>query len=181
MPAPASPRPAPTIGPEETAGELEARLATLGAGWSRQAIDGLAAGPLEALPQNPALASKAPRLKKTDGLIDWTRPAAAIRNQIRALEPWPKTYTYWHRPDGPPVRLIFGPAAVAPAGEVLSPTDRPAPPGTILEATAGRLSIATGQGSLLPRRIQPAGKRDLEIEEFLRGYHVRPGERFGPE
>ena len=53
--------------------------------------------------------------------------------------------------------------------------------GTVLEAAAGRLLVAAGRGAVLLRRVQPAGKRLLEIEEFLRGYHVRPGDRFGPE
>ena len=100
------------IGPDETAADLEPRLAELGARLICETIDRLEAGRVEAIPQDAALASKAPRLKKTDGLIDWSRPAAAIKNQIRALEPWPKTYTFWHRPDGPPLRLILGPASV---------------------------------------------------------------------
>ena len=100
------------IGPDETAAELEPRLAELGARLICETIDLLEAGRVEAIPQDAALASKAPRLKKTDGLIDWSRPAAAIKNHIRAMEPWPKTYTFWHRPDGPPVRLILGPASV---------------------------------------------------------------------
>ena len=92
------------IDPEETAVELEARLAESGGRLVRRTIDALAEGRLEALPQDPALASKAPRLKKTDGAIDWARPALSIKNQIRALEPWPRTYTFWHRgqrPAGP--------------------------------------------------------------------------------
>ena len=100
------------IGPDETAAELEARLAELGAWFVRRAIDGSERGTLEALPQDAALASKAPRLKKTDGLIDWSRPAAAIKNHVRAMEPWPKTYTFWHRPSGAPMRLILGPVSV---------------------------------------------------------------------
>ena len=104
------------IDPDETAVELEARLAELGARLVCETIDLLESGRVPALPQDPALASKAPRLKKTDGLIDWTRPAAAIKNQIRAMEPWPKTYTYWHRPAGPPVRLILGPVSVVESG-----------------------------------------------------------------
>ena len=99
------------IDPDETAAELEARLAELGARLVCETIDLLEAGRAQPLPQDPALASKAPRLKKTDGLIDWTRPAAAIKNHVRAMEPWPKTYTFWHRPDGPPVRLILGPVS----------------------------------------------------------------------
>jgi methionyl-tRNA formyltransferase len=162
------------IQPQETAGELELRLAVLGAALVREAIDRLEAGRLEALPQDPALASKAPRLKKTDGLIDWRRTAGAIKDHIRAMEPWPKTYTFWHRPGGPSLRLILGPAAVIELSA-------PAAPGTVLEAAGERLLIAAGQGALLPRSVQPAGKRPLEIEDFLRGYHLRPGDRLGPE
>ncbi len=161
------------IDPDETAVELEARLAEIGARLVRRAIDSLASGTLETLPQNPAFASKAPRLKKTDGAIDWNRPALAIKNQIRALEPWPKTYTYWHRPDGQPLRVIPGPANVV-AG------DDTAPPGGVLEACHDRLLIATPQEAVQLTGVQPAGKRMLPTAEFLRGYHVAPGERFGP-
>ena len=168
-------QPRVAIDPDETAVELEARLAELGARLVCEAIDLLESGHVPALPQDAALASKAPRLKKTDGLIDWTRPAAAIKNQIRAMEPWPKTYTYWHRPAGPPVRLILGPVSVVESGN----TD--VVPGVVLEASGSRLVIAAGQGAVMPKSIQPAGKRLLPIDEFLRGYHVQPGERFGPE
>ena len=186
------------IDPDETAVELEARLAEMGAWAVSRVIDALEAGRIEAIPQDPALASKAPRLKKTDGAIDWTRPAAAIRNQVRAMEPWPKTYTYWHRAGGPPVRLILGPvkvceetgtvpvatlglelrtdAAATGAVPVFSPS-----PGTVLEAGDGRLIVAAGRGALALSSVQPAGKRLLNIDEFLRGYRVEPGDRFGPE
>jgi len=163
------------IGPDETAVELEARLAELGAGLICEAIDRLELGDVQPIAQDAALASKAPRLKKTDGAIDWTRPALAIKNQIRALEPWPKTYTFWHRSAAPPVRLILGPVSVAATGAADSA------PGTVLEAAGDRLVIATGEGVLLPAAIQPAGKREMAVAEFLRGHHVRPGDRFGPE
>ena len=100
------------IEPEETADSLEDRLAEIGSWLIRRSIDSLESGNLEALPQDPALASKAPRLKKTDGEIDWSRPAEAIRNQIRAFHPWPKTYTFWRRSQGKPLRLIVGPIEV---------------------------------------------------------------------
>jgi methionyl-tRNA formyltransferase len=162
------------IDPHETAVELETRLAEIGAWLVRRAIDSLESGTLEALPQDPALACKAPRLKKADGAIDWTKPADIIKNQIRALEPWPKTYTYWHRPGGTPLRLIPGPAKVV-AG------DASAPPGCVLEASGERLLIATPQQAVQLAAVQPAGKRMLSIAEFLRGYRVMPGERFGEE
>lgn len=162
------------IGPEETAPELEKRLAEMGAWLVRRVLDSFEAGRLEALPQDPTKATRAPRLKKTDGLIDWSRPAEAIRNQVRAMEPWPRTYTFWRRDKGPPLRLIFGPVDVVA-------TEAQAAPGTVLQAEDGRLVIAAGQGAVAPRSIQPSGKRMMSIDEFLRGYKVRPGDRFGPE
>jgi len=168
------------IGPDETAVDLEKRLSQLGAGLMCQAIDAVGGGRIEPLPQEPASASKAPRLKKADGLIDWRRPAAAIRNQVRAFEPWPKTYTFWHRPQGKPVRLILGPVEVVQQGDL--PEVRSAVvPGEVLEAAGGRLVIAAGAGAVMPQSIQPAGKRLLDVEEFLRGYRVRQGDRLGPE
>jgi methionyl-tRNA formyltransferase len=163
------------IEPDETAAELEVRLADVGARLMCEAIDLLEAGRAPSLPQDASLASKAPRLKKTDGLIDWTRSAAAIKNHVRAMEPWPKTYTFWHRSDGPPVRLILGPLTVVESER----TDLA--PGTVIEAGTGRLLIAAGQGAVMPKSVQPSGKRLMPVNEFLRGYHVRPGERFGPE
>ena len=100
---------ATAIGSEETAAELEPRLALLGAELIGRVIDAIEQGPMEAIPQDPALASRAPRLKKTDGLIDWSRPAAAIKNQVRAMEPWPKTYTFWHRSGSPAMSLLRWP------------------------------------------------------------------------
>jgi methionyl-tRNA formyltransferase len=172
---------------EETAVELEARLAAAGGRLVRQTIEALAAGPLEALPQDPALASKAPRLKKGDGAIDWALPAVRIKNQIRALEPWPRTYTFWHRGHGAPLRMILGPVDVVAAAEgsrhspcAVGPDVNPTP-GTVLEACGDRLVIAAGQGAVAARTIQLAGKRPLGIAELLRGYKIQPGERFGPE
>ncbi len=163
------------IDPEETAVELEARLATIGGSLVRRTIDALAEGRLEALPQDAALACKAPRLKKTDGAIDWTRPAQSIKNQIRALEPWPRTYTYWHRGHGDPVRMILGPV------DVVDSPGTTHPPGTVLEAAGDRLVIAAGKDAVAPRSVQLAGKRPMSIAEVLRGHKMEPGERFGPE
>jgi methionyl-tRNA formyltransferase len=166
---------ATAIDPEETGLELEARLAESGAWLVRRTIDALMEGRLEALPQNPALASKAPRLKKTDGAIDWTRPALCIKNQIRALEPWPRTYTFWHRADCAPIRMILGPVDVV----VLSYAS--CLPGIVLEACGNRLVIAAGRDAVAPRTVQLAGKRPMSIAELLRGHRIEAGERFGPE
>ena len=175
------------IGPEETAAELEPRLAELGATLVLEALDRLEAGSAHAIEQDPAQATRAPRLKKELGQVEWSRPAAAIKNQVRALEPWPKTYTFWQRPGGEPLRLILDRVRVEPtapierggATDVSSVPSGDVLPGTVLEAQGERLLIATGLGSLAIEALQPAGKRVLSAAEFLRGYGLHPGERLG--
>ncbi len=162
------------IGPDETAPQLEARLAELGAPLVVQALQQLERGVAHPRPQDPSLATPARRLRKSDGQVDWTRPATAIYNQVRALEPWPRTYTWWHR-RGKPLRLIL--AAVRPVQ-----AERPAvPPGTVVRADPSGLLVSTGEGLLSLHAVQPEGKRVLEVGAFLRGYPVRAGDRFGPE
>ena len=161
------------IDPDESAVELENRLSEMGAWLIRRAIDAIQEGRLEALPQDPAAACNARRLRKSDGVIDWSRPALAIKNQVRAFEPWPKTFTCWRR-QGRPVRLILGPVSVADA------PDADVAPGTVVRSDGGELVVAAGRQAVRLESVQPAGKRMLPTEEFLRGYHVRPGDRFGP-
>ncbi len=168
---PAIAQAATPIGERETAAELEPRLAELGAPLVLESIEAIESGTSQALPQDPALATRAPRLKKELGLVDWSRSAAAIANQVRALQPWPKTYSFWQRPAGEPLRLILDGVHVEPASGSQA--------GVVLEAAGDRLVIGTGQNAVVVDSIQPAGKRVLSAAEFLRGYPVQPGERFG--
>ena len=167
------------IGSDETAADLEPRLAQLGAPAVLEAIAALEAGTARPIEQDQARATKAPRLKKEDGLVDWKRPAAAIRNQVRALVPWPKTYTFWQRAEGEPVRLILEKVHVEQSAGASGEGEAPAEPGRVMDASASRLVIATGIGLLAIDVLQPAGKRVLATDEFLRGYGVKCGERFG--
>ncbi|MHC5011643.1 MAG: methionyl-tRNA formyltransferase [Planctomycetota bacterium] len=160
------------IGEDETAEDVELRLAELGGELMPEAIDDLEAGRAEAISQDSALVSKAPRLRKEHGLIDWTRPARAVKDQVRAMQPWPKAYTFWHRVGGEPQRLVVGPVTVeTPEGL--------AAPGTVLEASGDRLLVAAGEGACLLAKVQPAGKRMMTTEEFLRGHRVRAGDLLG--
>ena len=160
------------IEPDETAPELEARLAELGAPLVCRTIERLAVGHVEPILQDPRLASPARRLRKSDGEVDWTRSAAAIRNQIRALDPWPRTSTNWLRSAGEPLRLILGRSRALPASG-----DAPAEPGTVVVAQRDELVISTGEGRLQLDEVQPAGKRMLPTAEFLRGYPLAAGDR----
>jgi methionyl-tRNA formyltransferase len=160
------------IRPDETAMEVEARLAALGAPLVIGAIAAVAADRAQAIPQDPRQATRAPRLRKEDGVLDWSRSAVALRNQIRAFQPWPRSWTNWHPAGGEPVRLIIDRAAVEPSSEA-------AAPGTVVVAERGRLAVATGDGRLVLEQIQPAGKRAMTADEFLRGHGVKVGDRLG--
>jgi methionyl-tRNA formyltransferase len=155
---------------DETAGELEARLAEAGAELVVGVVDALDEGTSKPQAQDTAAASRAPRLAKEDGIIDWSRPAGAIKNQVRALDPWPRAFTHWRRGGGEPLRLIVHRAAVR---EDLGHT---AAPGTILEA-GPRLAVAAGEGAVEILTLQPAGKRVMMASEFLRGYPLAHGQR----
>jgi methionyl-tRNA formyltransferase len=161
-----------TIDPDETAGELEARLAERGGELVLRVIEELASGTAKPQVQDKSQASKAPRLEKEHGAIDWSQPALAIKNQVRALDPWPRAYTQWNRGAGEPLRLIVHRTQVTDAAA--APT---AAPGEIIEA-GPRLLIATGAGALEITAIQPAGKRVMPAAEFLRGYPLAAGHAF---
>ena len=160
------------IGPDETAAQLEPRLADAGAELVLKAIAGLEDGKLEALAQDPGRITRAPKLKKTDGQVDWLRTAEQIRCQVRAFQPWPKTYTYWLRDSGEPLRLILSRVSVVESSHDVAV-------GVVVEAADGRLIVNTGDGGLLFHQLQPAGKKTIAAEEFLRGYPVAAGNCFG--
>lgn len=168
------------IGPNETAPELERRLAIFGRDAVLEAIDILVQGKTaQGIVQDAKLATKAPRLKKEDGLIDWSRSSVAIFNQVRALQSWPKTYTFWNRPPAEPVRLILERVQPLPESTPSSADAASYPPGTISVAQGNDFIVVCGQGSLRIEAIQPAGKRTMLAGEFLRGHPLRPGGRLG--
>jgi methionyl-tRNA formyltransferase len=175
------------IGPEETAGQLEARLAPLGAKLALDVVARMADGsPLQGVQQDKSLATKAPKLKKEDGLIDWSRPAKDVCNQVRAMQPWPTAYTFLHGADHPPVRVIVNravafPVRSKPAAATGSLFLDAHHPGSLL------VNVGLEQGADKERSVvqvlelQPAGKRRMSAADFLRGHPIHPGDRFGPE
>jgi methionyl-tRNA formyltransferase len=124
--------------------------------------------------QDQALASKAPRLKKSDGEVDWSQSAQRICDQVRALQPWPGTFTQWQRTKGP-MRLLLQRVSVVDGDAAWSN----AQPGSIVAIRADQVIVATGHGFLALHEVQPAGKRVLSTREFLRGYPATLGDRLG--
>jgi methionyl-tRNA formyltransferase len=168
------------IGPEETAGELETRLAPLGARLALTVIDQIAAGKSSGTPQNKAAATKAPKLTKEHGLIDWTRHARGICNQIRAMQPWPTAFTFLHPPQAPPLRLIVFQARVVPDATLVLQGPRAG----LVRLVPGHphLYVETGAGDQVEiLELQPAGKRRMASGEFLRGHAIEDGWQLGGE
>lgn len=166
--------------PDETAGELESRLAPIGAQLALEVIRRMKSGPIQGIPQDPALVSKAPKLRKEMGLIDWSRPAPQVWNQIRAMQPWPTPYSYLHRAGQPPLRVLV------PDAVPIESAERQCSPGSVFsEPTAEgdpAMFVFCGEGTLLRiLGLQPAGKRLMSAADFLRGHPIRPGDFFGAE
>ena len=172
--------------PDDTTGSLEARLAQLGAKLAVEAVRKYQSGvPVEGVKQDPALVTKAPKIKKEFGLIDWGKGAEYIARFVRAMQPWPTAYTFLHRPGKEPMRIIISKSGRTLAcgwGLTMGPAQ-----GTLIGNSTGAknppdLCVVCAQGGELEiLELQPAGKKKMTAGEFLRGYPIVQGMRFGPE
>lgn len=154
------------ISAADTAGSLHERLARLGADVLIRTLEAFAEGTIRRTPQDHSLATYAPLLKKTDGLIDWKKAAGQIEPFIRGMNPWPGAFTFWgsHR------LKIF--RAEIPA------VTTSAPPGTVLEGFSDELRVATGDGALSILELQGASGSRLPVDQFLRGCRIPAGDLF---
>jgi len=157
------------ISPEDTAGSLAPRLAALGGRLLVETIARLKAGTITPQPQNHALATLAPPLKKEDGVIDWTTSAGNIANRVRGLSPWPGACTYI----GSERWMVWSASQ--------SPGKPDVVPGTIIEVTKQSIHVATGDGVLALKEIQPSNSKRLNVAQYLAGHRVSAGQRFDAE
>lgn len=155
------------IGPEETAGELGERLSHMGADLLREALPLLERGELNPVEQDHSQASYAPLLTKEDGFIDWTLSARKIADRIRGFSPWPGTYT-----------VRAGSRFLITRAKALDENHR-FRPGTIMAADYGCIKVACGEGKLDVLAVKPEGKREMDVQEFLAGHKIEPGEVLG--
>jgi methionyl-tRNA formyltransferase len=150
---------------DDTAGTLHDRLAPLGAELLVEALAGLEAGTLAQMPQDHGAATYAPMLKKADGVVDWNKPARAVRDHIRGMDPWPGAVTGYR---GSSLRL-FAVRLSAGSGA----------PGAVLAADDRGVRVACGEGAISVGELQVAGKRRLPAASFLAGNPIGPGDRLG--
>jgi methionyl-tRNA formyltransferase len=152
------------IDPEENAIELGKRLAVLGADLLVETLDGLAAGAIVPEKQDPAAATYAPLLKKEDGIIDWSKPARAIHDQARGLQPWPGAYTTFR---GHTLHIWRSRVVEL----------RAARPGAI--ASVKPLMAGCGSGALELVEVQLEGRKRVSGADFANGQRLADNEILG--
>jgi methionyl-tRNA formyltransferase len=146
------------VTPTTTTALMHDTLAELGARLILRAL----AGPRQPVPQPPDGATYAPKLRRDDGRIDWSRDAASIERQVRAFDPWPGTFTLL---EGVPLKVL--------GAEIATGDGRP---GTVLDDA---LTVACGGGAVRLTRVQLPGRAALETAAFLRGRKVPTGAVLG--
>jgi len=155
------------IGPEETFGELQDRLAKLGSELLIMALAMLQTGTLLPRPQDHRLASPAPRIGREEARIRWDRDCREIVSLIRGLSPVPGAFTMIA---GKQLKVFAATAEPSPVSET---------PGTVSGEPAGTLRVAAGNGYLLLKEVQLEGKKRMSVADFLRGCSVLPGQILG--
>lgn len=155
------------IGLNETYEDLYPRLADIGADLLVETIDSLEDGTLKPVPQDDTLASAAPKITPADSPIDWSRPAPAIVNQIRALAGSADAFTTL---DGKRLKVLRAALTEQVNGHH--------PPGEIISADKNNgLVIASGSGAVRLLEVCLEGKKRMDSRAFLNGVHISPGAR----
>jgi methionyl-tRNA formyltransferase len=156
------------IRPEDTAGDLAARLAPLGADLLVETVARIAAGDAPRAPQDHDRATYAPLLSREDGAISWEGDAESIRNRIHGCNPAPGAYAVG--PDGRGVKIWRAQvvAEALPSGA----------PGEILRVEERGVVVACGQGLIRLIEVQPESRPRQQAAAYARGYRLAAGARF---
>ena len=155
---------------EETGESLHDKLAEVGAALCVETLAKLQEGSIVPQKQGESTTEYAKMLNKKSGEIDWTKTAVEIERLIRGLNPWPSAYTQW---EGKTMKIWE--AEVEDVVETIDTHE----PGTITEVTKHGFEVQTGEGRLAIKSLQIPGKKRMEADAFLRGYHIEEGEKLG--
>jgi len=146
---------------------LELKLCDLGAELLSKAIPLIKNKDYKLTLQDERKVTFAPKLKKSDGLVDWNKPAQEISNLVRGALPWPSAFTYYK---GKLLKIYQ--AIGLPTGQFGS-----CPVGKVLNASKEGIAVGTGQGALLIQELQIEGKRRMKVEEFISGHKISPSDQ----
>lgn len=155
---------------DDTAVTLENRLSHLATSLLLETIKKIDSGCLPLSSQDEKLVTYAPKLKKSDGKIIWSKRSAEVNNLIKGCRGWPGAYTYLNKK-----MLKIYKAAPALLGDF--PPDPE--PGQIISVSKERLMVACGKDGIAIEELQIEGKRSMKIKEFLAGHKVTMGQRLG--
>lgn len=170
-----------TIDPAETAGELEDRLAELAPPLIARVLSDHQGGALHGAPQDEGRATRAPKLTKADGSVDFNQPADAVRARIHGLTPWPGCRVEWTcRTTGKTNPLVLRRAQANPSPPDFVQRHLVAgglrPPGSVFEA----LHVMTAAGTIKLLEVQAPGTRVMQAAAFARGHRLGPGDALQP-
>lgn len=190
---------------DDTTATLSRRLAETGAELLIETIAKIEGKEAPRIPQDKGRATYAPRLKKEDGLIDWKRSASQIERFVRAMDPWPGAYTYVKvksKNEKVPreIQRISGTKSSESfqdsrgkvkteerknilkiwkaeiAYRVSHIADRKFQPGEVIDITKEGMVVVCGEGLLLVKEVQPAGKKRMSASSFSSGYRIKRGD-----
>lgn len=156
-----------SISEKETGGSLHDKLALVGGKLIVETLEKLKNGTAVCTKQDSSLSNYAKMLNKKLGNIDFTKPAVEIERLIRGLNPWPSAYTSYN---GKMLKIWDA--------DVDKCQDTKHKCGEITGVSDDSICVCTGDGTLVIRELQLAGKKRMYTEDFLRGVKVKEGEMF---
>jgi len=154
----------------DNAGTVHDRLAALGARGLVKALALIEEGKAPRVKQNNDESSYAKKLRKENGLIDWTRPQRELDWHIRAMTPWPSAYTWVPEGQDQKMLKIF---------TTIVSRRAKGKPGEVLRIDKHGILVGAGQGGLLLREVQLEGKKRMHASEFARGFNLPVGVLLG--
>lgn len=155
------------INEDDTAGTLHNRLAKLGSDLVIETLGKLEKGELEPKPQDLRVGKYAPKLERKDGEIEWKKKSEEIHNQIRGMNPYPGAFTHFDQ-----MRLKIHKSKI-----VGMKTGQD--PGQVVDFTDSGILVSTGQGTLELLEVQPEARNKMSGHDFVNGYGVQIGDKFG--
>lgn len=152
---------------EHTAGSMHDALAQLGGDMLVEVLEALRKGsvrPADAVPQDHDAVTHAAKMRKEEGVVDWSRTAEEVHARIRGVTPWPGAQTSLLRPEKEILRLLLMPGAIGPEKSHSVPCGQ----WHVLEG--GQLAVAAADRFYLLGQLRPEGKKSLEAQAFVNGY-----------
>ncbi|WLR43579.1 methionyl-tRNA formyltransferase [Bacillus carboniphilus] len=152
----------------DTVGTLHDKLSVAGASLLQETLPKLLEGKITPIPQDDSQATFARNIKREDEKINWNKKGSDIYNHIRGLNPWPVAYTTLN---GQPLKIWWG-------DKVKNAEKKD--PGTVVKVDQEGFVVATGdETGILVKKLQPAGKKKMNVTDFLRGTNLKAGMKLG--